>query len=182
MLRALIISVVLAGLAAGGAVVAQSDDEQRSGQQRPSPHSAAVQNAGQPQGPPQRFKWWQTEQTKKELGLTNDQSSKIEEIWQAAVPRLQATFQDIDRYDQQLSKLLSANETTEMDVIRQLNLVQVAKNEADRQRTLMLFRMQRVLNFDQRMKLKAMRERWEQERGRGRSGEPPQRPGTPPKK
>ena len=183
MFRALIISVALAGIAAGAIAVAQEDSAAGCGpQQPPRPHTAAVQNAASaPQGPPQRFKWWQTEQTKKELGLTNDQSTKIEDIWQAAVPRLQSTFKDIDQYDQQLSKLLSANETTEMDVIRQLNLVQVAKNEADRQRTLMLFRMQRVLSYDQRMKLKALRERWEQERGRGR-GEPSARPGTPPKK
>jgi Spy/CpxP family protein refolding chaperone len=172
MVRALIFSVLLAGLVAGSA--AAQGSTAAAGNKAPN---------GQPsQGPPGPFKWWQADDTKAQLGLTNDQSVKIEEIWQAAVPRLRATFDDIDRYDKQLSKLLSANETTEMDVIRQLNLVQVAKNEADRQRTLMLFRMQRVLTYDQRMKLKTLRERWEQERGRGRRGDPPPRPGTPIKK
>lgn len=161
MFRAIIFSVLL-GLAATGAA-AQGN--------RPG--------GPPPQGPPQGpFKWWQADETKAQLALTNDQSAKIEEVWQAAIPRLRAAGEDIDRYDKQLSKLLSANETTELDVIKGLNLVQVARNEWDRQRTLMLFRMQRVLTYDQRMKLKSLREKWEQERGRGRRGDPPARPTT----
>lgn len=134
---------------------------------------APPQGASAPQG----FKWWQSDNTRNELGLTSDQSAKIEDIFQSVMPRLRLAFEDIDRGERQLSKLISANDTTEVDVVRQLGVLQVAKNEADRQRTLMLFRMQRVLTPDQRTKFKAMRERWQQEREqrgrRGTDGPPP---------
>ena len=121
--------------------------------------------------PPQGFKWWQGPRAK-ELGLTSDQSAKIEEIFQAALPRLKTAGEDADRLQKELSRLISADKTTEMDVVRQLNQVQAARNELDRQRTLMLFRMYRELSPDQR---KAVA-RWEHERRGGRRGEPPQRP------
>jgi Spy/CpxP family protein refolding chaperone len=122
--------------------------------------------------PPQGFKWWQGPRAK-ELGLTSDQSAKIEEIFQAALPRLKTASEDVDRFQKDLSRLISADKTTEMDVVRQLGQVQAARNELDRQRTLMLFRMYRELSPDQR---KALRDRWEHERREGRRGQPPQRP------
>lgn len=143
-------------------------------QTTPPASEAVQQRTGRP-GPssPQARKWWQTETTRAELGLTQDQSARIEDIWQQSVPRLTSSSDDLERSQRELSRLISSNDATEMDVIRQLVRVQAVRNEADRQRTLTLFRMYRVLTYDQRMKLKALRERWEQER-RSRRGEPPQ--------
>jgi len=125
--------------------------------------------------PQQGFKWWQGQRAK-ELGLTSDQSAKIEDIFQAAFPRMKAASEDVDRLQKELSRLISEDKTTEMDVVRQLNQVQAARNELDRQRTLMLFRMHRELSPDQRAKLKALSDRWGRERREGRRGEPPPRP------
>jgi Spy/CpxP family protein refolding chaperone len=142
-------------------------------QPAPSPDQA-VRQASASAPTPQGFKWWQSDRFKAELGLSNDQSLKLEAIFQGAIPRLRATFEDVDRLEKQMSKLISASDTTEVDVVRQLNQVQAARNEADRQRTLMLFRMQRELTPEQRTKFKAMRDRWEQERREGRRQEPPE--------
>jgi Spy/CpxP family protein refolding chaperone len=125
---------------------------------------------------PQDHKWWQGQRAK-ELGLTGDQSARIERIYQAALPRLESGGEDVKQSQKELSRLVSADKTTEVDVVRQLNQVQAARNELDRQWTLTLFRFYRELNPDQRLKVKAMFDaRREQERRGGRRGEPPQRP------
>ncbi len=140
--------------------------------QRPPAPAHGVQKAAAAAPAPQGFKWWQNDRFKAELGLSNEQSAKLEEIFQAAMPRIRATFEDVERLENQMSKLIAANDTTEVDVVRQLNQVQAARNEVDRQRTLMLFRMQRELTPEQRAKFKAMRDRWEQERREGRRQDP----------
>jgi Spy/CpxP family protein refolding chaperone len=125
---------------------------------------------------PQDHKWWQGQRAK-ELGLTGDQSARIERIYQAALPRLESAGEDVKQSQKELSRLVSADKTTEVDVVRQLNQVQAVRNELDRQWTLTLFRFYRELNPDQRLKVKAMFDaRREQERRGGRRGEPPQRP------
>ena len=123
-----------------------------------------------PDRPPQDRKWWQGQRAK-ELGLAVDQSARIEAIYQAALPRLESAGEDVKQSQKELDRLVSADKTTEVDVVRQLNQVQAARNELDRQFTLMLYRFYRELNPDQRLKVKAMFER----RG-GRRGEPSQRP------
>jgi len=125
-------------------------------------------------GPPQqRFpKWWQG-QPAKELGLTAEQSNRIEDIHQSALPRFQAAMQDRDTAQKELDKLISGDRTTETEVIQKLIQVQAASNEINRQFVLMLFRQYRELRPDQRIKVKEMFDRRDQDRrGRGRGDAP----------
>jgi hypothetical protein len=70
----------------------------------------------------------------------------------------------------------SGDRTTETDVIQKLIQVQAASNEINRQFVLMLFREYRELRPDQRVKVKEMFDRRDQDRrGRGR-GDPPRPP------
>lgn len=171
MFRAVFVFILLLAWPVGAA-------EQRHGRPVSTDRQAVKQTTAQ--APPRReFKpWWQDERYKSELHMTADQAAKIEEIWQAARPRLQATFEDVNKLEDQMARLFAAKDTTELDVIRQLTQVQAARSEADRQRTLALFRMQRVLTPEQRAKFKAMRdqmrEQMDRERREGRRG--PERP------
>ena len=123
-----------------------------------------------------RHKWWIGAQAK-ELGLTNDQSQKLEGIYQQVFPRIQTGMQDVEAAQRELDRIVAGDKTTEVEVVRQLNLVQAARNEVSRQYVLMMFRMNRELTPDQRAKATALRDRMrEQERREGRRGEPPQRP------
>lgn len=127
-------------------------------------------------GPRQeRPRWWQGQQAK-ELGLSTEQSTKIEEIAQNSLPRIRTAMDDWEGAQRELDKMIAGDRTTETDVVRQLNKVQAYGNEVTRQRTLMFFRFYRELSPEQRLKVKAMFERRDQDRrGRGR-GEPSTRP------
>jgi Spy/CpxP family protein refolding chaperone len=128
--------------------------------------------AGTPQ---ERHKWWQGDQAK-ELGLTREQSDKLEGIYQQVFPRIQSASQDADAAQKELNRIISGDRTTEVDVVRQLNYVQVQRDEMNRQFVLMLFRMNRELTPEQRAKVRAMFDRREQERREGRRGQPQARP------
>jgi Spy/CpxP family protein refolding chaperone len=109
------------------------------------------------------YKWWQAEKSRSDLGLSADQSVRIEEVFQSNVPKLKAAGDDLERLERQLSNLISGEVTTEADVIRQLDLIEAARAELNKTRILMLFRMRRILTPEQREKLKALHEQAERQ-------------------
>jgi Spy/CpxP family protein refolding chaperone len=113
-----------------------------------------------------RFKWWQTEQFQKELKLTSEQVTRIEGIFQASEPLLRAQVQAVDRREEKLSKVISDPKSDEAAVIQATDRLESARNEMTRTRTLMLFRIRRVLNDDQLVKLNALHDHDRAERER----------------
>ena len=61
--------------------------------------------AQQPQGQPS-FKWWQSEQFQKDLGLTPDQVARIDAIFQATLPELRQRKDELDVLETRLSRLI----------------------------------------------------------------------------
>ncbi len=123
------------------------------------------------ESPQERFRRWWIGPDAKELGLTNEQSDRIDKIFQSSAPRIHLAAEDAANSRRELDRVIAGDKTTETDVVRQLNLAQAARNELDRQYTLMLFRFYQELTPEQRQKVKAMSDR-EQRRG-GRRGQPP---------
>jgi Spy/CpxP family protein refolding chaperone len=113
-----------------------------------------------------KFKWWQSERFVQELGLTKDQSRQIEEVFQASWPALQAAKSDLDRLETELSKLIAEGTTSEAMVLHQIDKVEASRSAMGRTRSLMLYRMHRLLSSDQRIKLKALYETMEREKAR----------------
>lgn len=113
-----------------------------------------------------RFKWWQTEQFQKDLKLTPDQVTRIEGIFQASEPLLRAQVQAVDRREEKLSKVISDPKSDEAAVIQATDRLESARNEMTRTRTLMLFRIRRVLNDEQLVKLNALHDHDKAERER----------------
>jgi Spy/CpxP family protein refolding chaperone len=113
-------------------------------------------------GPP--FKWWQSEEFQRELGLTGDQIARIEQIFQQSLPALKAGKQDLDRLDGELSALIAETDASEPQVLRLIDQVEASRSALGRTRSLMLFRMHRVLTPEQRVKLTALHDKWERER------------------
>ena len=113
-----------------------------------------------------RFKWWQTEQFQKELKLTEEQVTRIEGIFQASEPLMRAQIQAVDRREKKLSKVISDPKSDEAAVIQATDRLESARNEMTRTRTLMLFRMRRVLSEEQLVKLNALHDHDRAERER----------------
>lgn len=103
------------------------------------------------------FKFWQGD-AKTELGITNQQSAEIEQIFQATMPRLEAAKEKLDKLEATLSQTIKDNTADLATVAQQVDRLESARAELFKTRTLMLYRMRGLLSAEQRAKLQA---RWE---------------------
>lgn len=113
----------------------------------------------------QGFKWWQSEMFKRELGLTADQSAKIEVIFQKTVPVLRQQKDALDKAQADFNQMIEASDDAQ--VMAQVGVVEAARSELNKSRTMMLLRMRRVLTPDQRVKFVMLQQ---ETRNHGRSG------------
>jgi len=114
-------------------------------------------HANQSTNPP---KWWTSEPYKRELGLTPDQSRKLEDIFQAAAPTLRTQRKALEDAEAQFEKLV--NQDNEPVVIEQINRVVSARADLNKSHSIMLYRMRRVLTPEQWTKLGTLTEREKQ--------------------
>jgi Spy/CpxP family protein refolding chaperone len=121
----------------------------------------------------QSFKWWESEQFRKGLGLTAEQSNRIEAVFQATLPKLQEFKKELDRQDADLSRLIE-NNADEAQVAQQVDRVEGIRSSLNKMRTLMLLRMRQALSSDQRVRFKVLHEQWERDhrKNHGASGNP----------
>lgn len=115
----------------------------------------------------QRFKWWQDDKVRAELRLTHEQSGKIEEVFQTALPKQRTLKEKLDRLETRLSELVGGS-ATEAEVMKQVSEVEAVRSELGTARSLLLFRIQRVLTPEQRTKFKTVHD---QERARRDQGQ-----------
>lgn len=122
-----------------------------------------------------RFRWWNSEQFKKGLGLTTEQGARIEEVFQAAMPQLRQTYAELGRQEAELSRLIEAD-ADEAQVARQVDRVESTRGGLNKMRTLMLLRMRHVLSPEQRARFKTLSGQWERDhrQNRGAPGNPRQ--------
>jgi hypothetical protein len=60
----------------------------------------------------QGFKWWQSDLYKRELGLTPEQSRRLEDIFQAAVPNLRVQKKALDQAETEFERLVEKGDGT----------------------------------------------------------------------
>jgi Spy/CpxP family protein refolding chaperone len=112
----------------------------------------------------ERHKWWLSSEVKTEVGLTAPQSQELESIFQSVLPRLRSGWEELDRLEQEVSRLMTDGAADEGRVSTAIDRAESARASLNKTRTLMLFRMYRVLTPDQRVKLKSFHDRRERER------------------
>jgi Spy/CpxP family protein refolding chaperone len=112
----------------------------------------------------QGFKWWQSDKFKTDLTLAPDQITRLEEVYQGLLPKLTAGKEELDRLEAGLSKLIAEGTAPEAEVMKMVDQVEHSRAELAKTRTLMIYRMHRILTVEQRAKMNALHERWEQER------------------
>jgi Spy/CpxP family protein refolding chaperone len=164
----LLLSAVASGAAAQARVRPVRHERQadiRPGDQKPADGKPGDPRQGPPKGP---AKWWKV--YKAELKLTPEQASRIDAIFEQTFPQLRASFEELNKREQQLSSLISANDATEAQVLKQADQIESIRSELSKTRVLMLFRMRRVLSAEQREKLQQLQQEHERD-----GGAPPRR-------
>ena len=112
----------------------------------------------------QGFKWWQSDKFKADLVLSPEQIARLEEVYQGLRPTLTTGKEELDRLESRLSKTISEGVAPEGDVMKMVDQVEHSRAELAKSRTLMIYRMHQLLTAEQRAKMNALHERWEQER------------------
>ncbi|MBM3777274.1 MAG: periplasmic heavy metal sensor [Acidimicrobiia bacterium] len=115
------------------------------------------------QGP--RGRWWQDGTVQREIGLTADQSTRIEGLFQEALPVLRRGKRQLDAAERDLARLIESDDSSESMLVQQVDAVEAARAAMNKTRTLMLLRMRRVLSAEQRDGLDALHRARERERG-----------------
>lgn len=92
-------------------------------------------------------KWWLSDYYKKELGLTAEQTRRMEEIFQKALPTLKVQKTALDEAEAKFERLVERGDDNQ--VMEQVNLVEAARADLNKTRTLMLLGMRKVLTRDQ---------------------------------
>jgi Spy/CpxP family protein refolding chaperone len=115
--------------------------------------------------------WWKEFQ--KTLGITDDQSNRVEAVFQAALPYLRHKRDDLEAQEAELSRLIKAD-ADEAAVAKQSDRIETIRGALNKSRTLMLVHMREILTPEQRLKLNTLREQWD------RDHPPPPRGGSTP--
>ena len=102
----------------------------------------------------QRGKWWHDERFRKELGLTAEQSARLEEIFQGHQATLRQRMQELDRAEEAFDRVVEKG--ADAAVMDQVEIVESARAEVNKARTMMLLKMRRSLTADQWAKFTAL--------------------------
>jgi len=120
--------------------------------------------------------WWRSESFRKELGLSPDQSARIDKIWESTRPELRAEWDEFTKLEGKLSRMIQ-HDADEAALSRQIDRVETARASVNKTRSLMLFQMRKVLLPDQHKKFDEMYMRWLEAQRTPSSAQTPQKPG-----
>ena len=130
-----------------------------------NPASSSTQTSPSPdqQDKNRPYKWWLSPEGKKEFGISEQQSKELEAQFQQMLPILRANKGELDKQEKTLNQLLGNATSSEPTVAQAIDRVEAARSALSRTRTLMLYRMYRLLTPEQRAKVQAYYERKAQE-------------------
>ena len=145
--------------------VAQTAQTSTSGQRPGTPAPPTNPGRGGQAGWPKP--WWQDDETKKQLGLKPQQVKEIDQIYEKDRAKLSQLSTERDQQETELTKLIREGQSEEKVISLKLDLVEASRTQYYKIRTLMLYRMYRVLTPDQNKKLQAIQDTMRGRRGGG---------------
>ncbi len=113
--------------------------------------ATAVVGAGEQDRRPHQ--WWQSDEVKTLLELTDSQSVRLDKLYRRSVPKQRESMRRLNAERRRLSRLIGDMNVEEIDVTRQIDRVEAARSELSKSRLLLVFRMYRVLTEPQRATL-----------------------------
>ena len=114
-------------------------------------------------------RWWHSDEDKAALNLTAGQVAALDRIYRRTLPQRRESIRRLKTEENTLSKLIADMSVGESDIIRQIDRVEAARSEYRKARTLMVFRMYRILNLSQRTTIKAWSTQESHKRGSDRT-------------
>lgn len=111
-----------------------------------------------------RQPWWRDAANRAELGITDQQSAKIESIWQSVAQAQRDRWREQQKLEPIVEKLLKEGTADPVQVAAQVERLETLKAELLSTRIMMLYRMKQELSPSQREKLTQLLDRREAER------------------
>jgi Spy/CpxP family protein refolding chaperone len=142
-----------------------STGQDRGQQRSDKPQTSGKDNKDKPQAASnepnerERWKWWLYDRA--ELGITDQQSRDINQIWEANFPKLRETRQEMERAEDELSKTIKEHKADIATISLMIDRVESARSQHAKMRILMLYRIDQLLSAEQRAKVQALRARQE---------------------
>jgi Spy/CpxP family protein refolding chaperone len=134
---------------------AQPQTPQRAAQS-PGKPPAGKTEADKTPGRERRAHWWVDPKQRANLGITDQQSAAVEQIWQKNAPGLREIWNKLEKLEEELAALSADPKADEHAVLAKIDAVENIRAEGNKRRTLMIYRMNKVLSPDQQAKVKAM--------------------------
>ncbi len=117
---------------------------------------------------PRRVWWWKNPEVMKEIGISQDLSKKLDDLFHKRLPEAMAQEREFKKQDDELNRLLRER-TVGADVIAvQVDRVEAQRTTLNKTRTVMIYQMYQLLSAEQYTKLVAYNER-RRTNGRGNS-------------
>jgi Spy/CpxP family protein refolding chaperone len=91
---------------------------------------------------------------RQDIGITDQQSLAIEQIFSTSIQSLRAARKELDEHEALLSRTLQQDTADLLTVSQEIDKVEAARAPYNKARTLLLFRMNLVLTPEQRQKVK----------------------------
>ena len=111
-----------------------------------------------------RRPWWKNPRDMAEIGITAAQSKEIDDLFHAEIEKMKPLRETVNELERALDETMRANTADISAFARQVQKIEGKRAELNTMRTVMLYRMRRVLNADQNAKLLAMWDRQQAER------------------
>jgi len=112
----------------------------------------------------ERRPWWKNPRDMAEIGLTAAQSEEIDRIFRTEIEKIRPMHRAVTELERGVDATSRANSADIEAYARQVRQVEHKRAELNTARTVMLYRMRRVLNAEQNVKFQAFYDRREAER------------------
>jgi len=130
------------------------------------PQTTPQQQPAKPQHEQRREPWWKNSKDIAELSLTAQQSAKIDEIFQKTMERARPLRVEVQDLEKNLDTIIREAKMEVGAFTLEVDKIEEKRAELNKMRTVMLYRMRRVLNAEQNAKFQIMVDRWEADRRR----------------
>lgn len=155
-------------VAAAGPVAAQRTPGQNNAASKPQTQAAPARGSSQaPQQSNRPKPWWVDDKSKKELGLTAAQVKAIDDIYTSSKDELASYRENMNRERSELDQMIAESKVEQWVVLRKIDRMEMQRSSYNKTWWMMLYRMNRVLTVDQRVKLQEMERKARENGGRG---------------